>query len=158
VKVLVVEDDEDKRRQIGELLRDHFQQIEIKEAKSQQSGLKSILEGAFDLIILDMTMPTFDITAREDGGRPQAYGGRELLRHMKRRSIRAPAVVLTQFDRFGEGADLLTLRELDEELRREHPGNYAGAVHFSVTDEEWKGDLLRVISEIIPEGKDRGRC
>ncbi len=141
MKILIVEDDEDKRRQVIDFLRELTPGAVLEEARSLRSGLNAILKGGQDLVILDMTMPTFDITAEEDGGRPQAYAGRELLRHMKRRGIRTPAIVLTQFDRFGEGPNLLTLEQLDQALRAEHFEHYLGAVSYSVTDEGWKATL-----------------
>jgi len=155
MKILLVEDDEDKRRQVSEFLTGAVLGVTLKAARSLQSGLQAILTKEHDLVILDMTMPTFDITAEEDGGRPQAYAGRELLRHMKRRSIETPAIVLTQFDRFGEGPDSLTLGELNEELRVAHPGYYFGAVYYSVTYEGWKKELadLILLAQSKPEDK-----
>ena len=153
MKILIVEDDEDKRRQVIDWLRELTPGAVLEEARSLRSGLNAILQGGQDLVILDMTMPTFDITAEEDGGRPQAYAGRELLRHMKRRGIRTPAIVLTQFDRFGEGPNLLTLEQLDQALRAEHFGHYLGAVSYSVTDEVWKVTLevlLRTLGLVHP--------
>ncbi|MCY1022709.1 response regulator transcription factor [Pyxidicoccus sp. MSG2] len=150
MKILIVEDDEDKRRQVSEFLKELAPDAVLQEARSMQSGLSAILKGGQDLLILDMTMPTFDITAEEDGGRPQAYAGRELLRHMKRRGIRTPAIVLTQFDRFGEGLDLLTLEQLDTALRAAHAGHYLGAVFYSVTDESWKAHLEKLIRSQVP--------
>src|SRR5437762_9859016 len=102
MKILLVEDEETKRRQVMDLISQKFSEFGIDEAKSLNSGLRKIAGGAYDLVILDMTMPTFDITLDEDGGRPQAYGGRELLRHMAQRGIKTPVVLLTQFDRFGK--------------------------------------------------------
>jgi len=148
MKILIVEDDEDKRRQISEFLATIVPDLKLNEARSLQSGLHSIMAKAHELVVLDMTMPTFDITAEENGGRPQAYAGRELLRHMKRRNIRTPAIVLTQFDRFGKGADSLTLEELDKELRASHSEYYLGTVYYSVTYEGWKEQLANLIRSV----------
>ncbi len=111
MKILIVEDDENKRNQITTLITESFSFINLAVAKSLQSGLRSIINDKPDLVILDMTMPTFDIGVDEDGGRLQPYAGREILRQMDRRNILVPVIVLTQFDRFGEGCDSLTLKE-----------------------------------------------
>lgn len=148
MNILLVEDDEHKRRKVSEFLHEILPSSAISEARSLQSGLERIISGGHHLIILDMTMPTFDITVGEDGGRPQAYAGRELLNHMKRRGIETPTLVLTQFDRFGEGTDLLTLQELDAQLRKDHPARYVGAIYYNVTDEAWKAELEDAIRRI----------
>jgi CheY-like chemotaxis protein len=146
MRLLVVEDDENKRTQILGFLGERFSSVDVVAAESLQSGLKLILGGQFDLILLDMTLPTFDIGIDEDGGRPRAYAGREILRQMDRRKIGTPVVVLTQFDKFGEGDDALTLSELDHRLRETHPNTYQGAIYYSSSVEEWKEELARKMS------------
>ena len=91
-----------------------------------------------------MTMPSFDITIDEDGGRPQAYGGRELLRHMAENEVSVPAIVVTQFEKFGEGVDSLTLEQLDSLLRREHE-QYHGTVYYNAASDDWKDQLVNII-------------
>ena len=148
MNILIIDDDEYKRGQIMNLLVEAIPDAYVEEARSLQSGLKAIMEGGHNLVVLDMTMPTFDITAEEDGGRPQAFAGRELLKHMKRRRIEVPSVVVTQFDRFGEGANLQTLEELDRELRESSPEHYCGTIHFNVAYDSWKEELKLVARRI----------
>jgi DNA-binding NarL/FixJ family response regulator len=150
VRLLIVEDDENKRNRVVEFVTERFPRSRIAVARSFQGGMRSILEGGFDLVILDMTMPTFDIGREEDGGRPQPYAGREILRRMDRHGINTPVVVLTQFDRFGVGADVLTLEELDSQLRESHGDNYRGAVYYNVALEGWKEELARLITAVTP--------
>jgi CheY-like chemotaxis protein len=149
MKILLVEDDELKRRRVVEFLHEVDQEISVREARSLRSGLREILAEGWNLILLDMSMPAFDITIGEDGGRPQAYAGRELLNHMRRRQLDMPTCVLTQFDRFGEAPDLLTLEQLDNELKRDHPTRYVGAIYYSVMEERWKTELGELIRRLL---------
>lgn len=148
MNILVVEDDENKRNQLTEFLNSEFPSAALQTAHSLQSGLRAIICGGVDLVLLDMTMPTFDIGENEDGGRPQAYAGREILRQMERREINIPVIVVTQFDRFGEGNDILGIEELDEQLFKEHRGMYGGAVYYDVTLGGWKEKLADKIIEL----------
>ena len=147
--VLIAEDDENKRSQLEAFIRKTFPQAKVSIARSLQSGLRLILRQKFDYVILDMTMPTYDISADEDGGRPQALAGREILRQLDRRDIVLPVIVLTQFDRFGEGEDTLTLSELDTQLRTQHPQTYRGSVYYNPALEGWKKELLNTIKKIV---------
>lgn len=147
--ILLVEDDENKKTQVVNILGKNFKDLNILLAKSYQSGLKLILNQKFKLIILDMSIPTFDIGINEDGGRPQPYGGREILRQMDRRRIFIPVIVLTQFDRFGEGADTLTLEQLDKQLWASHFNNYRGLVQYNVLLVGWKEQLLKLVNKSL---------
>lgn len=148
MRILLIEDDEIKRNQINRFLLESLKKADIKIAKSLQSGLKAIINNDFDFILLDMTMPTFDIGLDEDGGRPRAYGGREILQQMARRQILIPVIVVTQFDRFGKGADSLTLSELDEQLKFIYKNNYLGCIFYNSAVDSWKKDLKRLIDTI----------
>ena len=71
-----------------------------------------------------MTIPTYDISPIEQGGRAQAFGGEMLLHEMKRRHIMSKAIVVTQFDLFGKDEDEITLIDLDLRLMKQFPINY----------------------------------
>jgi CheY-like chemotaxis protein len=142
MRILVVEDEDDKRLDVVAALKATFAAAAVVETRSLSSGLSAIAGQSFDLIVLDMTMPTFDIAAGEDGGRPQAFGGRELLRHIRRRGLGTPVIVVTQFDRFGDEGVAQTLEALDEELRTEHADCYRGAIYYSAGSLDWRERLV----------------
>jgi DNA-binding NarL/FixJ family response regulator len=148
MKVLIIEDDENKSTQIITFLNERFPYLELVAAESLQSGLRSIIASRFDLVLLDMTLPTFDISVDEDGGRPRAYAGAEFLKQLDRRKIRTPVLVITGFDKFGEGVDAIRLPELDAQLRASHAHTYIGAIYYSTSDEAWKEDLARRLVQV----------
>ena len=148
MRVLIVEDDENKRKQVTNFVEEIWPASHMDVERSLQSGLRSILLGDLDVIVLDMSLPTFDVTVEEDGGRLQAYAGREILRQMDRRQITVPVVVVTQFDKFGEGAAALTREELDAQLRHAHPQIYCGMVYYNVALDGWKDDLRWIIDRL----------
>lgn len=153
MRVLIVEDDELKRTQLILFLREQYSEFSIDIAKSLHSGLRRILQKNLDLVLLDMTMPTFDIGPAEPGGRPQAYGGREILRQLHRHNIRMPVIVVTQFERFGEDKSSLTRAELDKELCETHRPNYRGLVYYNATTmEEWRKSLASLIDAVLGGG------
>jgi len=147
--VLIVEDDENKRLQLVQFITELLPQSDIQIAKSFHSGLQLIIDENHDLILLDMTMPTYDIGQYEDGGRPQHYAGREILRQMARRQILTPVLVITQFDVFGEGADAMTRDQLDKQLRINYPQTYIGTVYYNAAMGGWKHALQQKIRALI---------
>lgn len=145
MKILLVEDDENKRVELDKFLRNQFPGNDVSLAKSYHSALNSVIKDPHDLILLDMTMPTYDINAEEDGGRPQHYAGREILRQLERRKINTPVIVVTQFDVFGEGLGALTRAQLDLQLRHEHSANYRGTIYYNAASDAWKVELKSAI-------------
>jgi len=147
MKILIVEDDEDKRQQLLAFISAELD-ADIVEARSYQSGMKALLAERFDLVLLDMSMTTFDKTPPENGGRPQPYAGREILQQMARRSIETNVIVVTQFDRFGRDDDEITLPELDKSLSQGFSRTYKGAVHYSVKYAGWQDVLRNFLKEL----------
>src|SRR5215469_6069010 len=103
MKVLIVEDDEFKRRRIAQVVRDSFPDVELTLERSVNSGLNGIVDGRPDIVLLDMSLTTFDVGPRESGGKPQNFGGLEILRQMDRLQIVIPVIVITQHERFAAG-------------------------------------------------------
>lgn len=149
MKIIVVEDDETKLEYVTEFLKSEYQEdMELEVYKSYRSGLKGIFEGAntTDLILLDMSMNTYDITAYETGGRKRAYAGRDILDQMKWNEVYLPVVVVTQFETFEEYGRTRTLTELCSDLERLFPEIYLGYVYFDSSQNNWREDLKIFIS------------
>jgi CheY-like chemotaxis protein len=147
-KVLLVEDDEDKREQIINYISFNFV-CDLKEVRSYNSALKAIRQFPFDLILLDMTIPTFDITTNDSGGRAQAFGGELILSEMNRKSINSKVIVITQFDLFGEGEEQIGLRELDQRLINQFDNIYLGAIQYSISYNGWQELLKNKIDKLL---------
>lgn len=143
MKILIVEDDELKTERIKNFIKQELPDYEIEVARSYKSGLRALVAFRRSLVILDMTLPSFDISPGSDGGRPLSLGGKELLRQMKRRSLIYPSVVLTGFDAFGSEPEAVTLDQLDNELKRSFGDFYMGSIYFNATSDDWR-DQLRI--------------
>ncbi len=148
MKVLLIEDDEDKRNDLLFFIEEKLTN-DYKTARSIQSSKKILNEEEFDLILLDMTIPTFDISPTEEGGRTQAFGGRILLSEMVRKRLKTKVIVVTLFDVFGKDKEEITLKELNQQLYDSYPNIYFGAIQYSVRLVGWKEELLVKINELI---------
>lgn len=149
MNLLIVEDDRNKLEQIIALIQSKFPTVNIEPRRSYKSGLRSALTSKHDLILLDMTMPTFDISIAQSGGSPFSFAGREILRQMKRKQIPTRVVVVTQFDIFGDGEDQLSLEELTTELKEDYPNNFIGSVYYSSRLEQWKHELAKFVDAAV---------
>ena len=150
MRLLIVEDDSNKYKQVVEFIQASFSNAEITSKRSYQSGLREILKSeAYDLIILDMSLPTYDITPKEQGGPFLTYAGEEILDEMKRKGNKGRILIVTQYETFGEGKDSTTLEQLKARLRDKFPQNYCGTIYYNAAETNWKNSLSNVIGSII---------
>lgn len=149
MKLLIVEDDENKRQQMERFIRTKFSSADVSQRHSYQSGLKAILADTFDAILLDMSMPTFDKSAEEAGGRYRPFAGKEILAQMQIRGLKTPVIVVTQFDTFGEGSSGISLGELKSNLQEGFPELYVGTVYYNPALNNWGDELSHLLSSLL---------
>ncbi len=146
MKLLFVEDDDDKAQKISHQIGQMEGGVDLIRAKSFSSALRSLVKekDAIDGVILDMSMPNFDNSQDQ----PENFAGRDLLRQCKLRRIDKPTFVVTMLDRFGTGSAELTLEQLDRQLAAEFSPTYLGIVYYSSAQESWKTQLGTLIGQI----------
>ena len=140
MKVLIIEDDPNKLNAITSFL-DQNMNIEYVCHMSYQSGMRAIMSSKFDLLLLDMSMPVYDATAHDTGGRPLHLAGRDILFQLKRKKNPLKAIVITQYEDFNG----VSLKNLDHNLREEFPQNYVGYVYYNITQDNWRNDLTEML-------------
>lgn len=153
MKICLVEDDGFKRDKLRQRLSELFAAANILEARSAKSAFQLIRHHLPSLIVLDMSLPTFDIGADESGGRPQGFGGVEVLREMDRRDIQVPVVVVTQYEVFGE--ERLGIGELATRLATAHPRTFKGLVYYEASSERWQQEFDALVFKAVEANEQR---
>lgn len=146
MKILIVEDDLDKQKDIIGVIREKYNDSLFNIAASLTSGLqKLIFDDNVDLILLDMSMPNFESTEEEpSNGAPESFAGLEFLEQMALRGIETPVVIITQFVTFGKGANLKKFETLKEKIELEYPDIVLGMLRYSQSS-KWNSELLSII-------------
>ena len=147
MRILIIEDDNDKMQRIAKEIRAILKGVQLTEARSYQSGIHNIMTDKFDFLLLDMSLPVFDISSEEDGFKVDAFSGRNILAEMSRKEVFVPTAIITMFETFGEGADLMTLQELDKDLKEKYPAVYRGAIYYNSSEINWKESLKKLFEE-----------
>ena len=140
--VYLVEDDSLKADRLTKFLGSHFPELKIQVFGSFQSGLKAIQENTPELLILDMTIPTFDRGHNKRKGRLRPLGGYDLMRKLKLRSTQTFVIVVTQLETFGEGEDEVSFLEINSRCKREFPEMFLGSVYFRQGEAAWQNELI----------------
>ena len=146
MNVLLIEDDKEKAKSVISFLRKEYPNVGLEHKESYNSGLREIINNSnlYDIILLDMTMSTFDISTEEDGGVPQILAGGQILDAMSLRCIVKPVVVVSMYVSFGG----VKIDDLDKNLRTDFPEIYKGYVRFAINKNDWQDELRKYISNI----------
>lgn len=157
MRLLLVEDDDNKRREIEAFASARADVDHISLARSLHGGRRSLQADSFDLVILDMTLPNYDVTAEEPGGGSvHNFGGRKLLRYMDRLELATPVVVVTQFELFIGGGGPMDIDELNNRLASSFKTIYMGIVYYHASLTRWRVDLGNFLDHASSQIEQRG--
>jgi hypothetical protein len=146
IKIILVEDDGKKIRDIKDYFLIKYNYTDLMVRESYQSGLRELLLNNYDLLLLDMSIPTWDKSPSEPGGNFEKFGGLKILREMDRKHKIIDTILVTMFDDFGESDESITLKQIDGALHREFENNYLGAVFYNSKENKWKDEISIFIS------------
>ena len=146
-RILLVEDYEEKANNILAFLKQEFPECEVIQRSSYNSAQEEIFEHGSDysLILLDMSMSTYDLSKDASGGLPEPSAGQYILEGMFLRQIMTPVIVVTMYNVFGRKQ----LDAFDLDLKKDYPQNYKSYVYYSSQKNDWKNHLKKQIKEIL---------
>lgn len=146
--ILLVEDDEIKANEIVEFIKILLdKQISFSRKASWQSAIQEIVKNTtYSLILLDMSMPRFELEIGDVYEEFESFAGLDVLKEMKRRKIVIPTIVITAFDEFGE-ENKISFNELRNILKDEFKEYCLGITYFKSGSSKWKEDLRKIILE-----------
>ena len=144
LSVLLVEDSDHKRIKVNELINEIPGEVKLVEAQSFNSGSRALDQTEFDVVIIDMSLPTFDRSPTESGGRFRALGGRELARKIVRKGLSSRIIFFTQYDSFS-GTNAHTLKTLGELLAQECGDNFVALIHYDSSVSTWREQLTAAL-------------
>jgi response regulator len=145
VKILIIEDDKNKRNQIIERLSGYFPDLEFIVKSSFQQGVKTLRSSSFDILLLDMTLPTFDIDINSSGGKIRNFAGMDILDVMQQRKIVLKTIVITQYESFGE--ELVTISQMKDILRERYNKNFVDIIYYSSSSKSWFESLKKLLGD-----------
>lgn len=147
MNVLIVEDNKNKYEQISALISQLYTECNIERAASFISGKNKVYENKWDIIIMDVTLPTYDITHTERGGDKRPVAGKNLMKRMINRKINIPVIVITQFETFDNNR--ISLASLNQEFEQEFQSIWKGTIFYEKDD--WRLQLKDMLYNILGE-------
>ena len=146
--ILIIEDNVSKLEKVTKLCTELIPNAQITAKKSYNAALQEVVYNGmkYHVILLDVSMYTYDFTKDENGGEPEPLAGSNILRMMKLRHISTPVIVVTMYENFADG---IKIAALDKKFREEYKNVYKGFVYYNVRNEDWKTQLNNKIKEVL---------
>ncbi|MEG8267969.1 response regulator [Acinetobacter baumannii] len=121
-------------------------------AYSVNSALDKIEAEVPDLLILDMSLPTFDVNLEENesGGNPQGFGGIEVLKNLKIDRIVCKTLIITGYEAFSKkNSKPIDINTIKSDLLLKYSEYIIDVLHFNSTYDTWKIKLKDSIKALI---------
>ncbi|MBN9297792.1 MAG: response regulator [Filimonas sp.] len=151
MKVLIIEDDPIKLNGIKSFMTKFNSNIQMDTKMSYQSGLLILLKENYDLVLLDMQLPNYDIKSGEDGYKPRPVAGRDIMRELKRKKVQTHVIIVTQYEGFGENGKFESLEEWDRKLAKEFDAFYVTMIEYRPGSNAWQDKLTKHLNILISD-------
>lgn len=150
MKVLIVEDDRFKLDAIRGLANQTPLMRDATSVSSLHDALMALQHGTFDLVILDMAIPSHTSTSGTMDTYSQPVGGLDILLFLASNDRRERIVILTQYPTVEYDRRHVQLNNLVAVLKAGGVSNVIDALLFDERD-NWKGRLLAALREVAGE-------
>lgn len=141
--VLLVEDDAFKQKELEEAVSESMPAARLFVGRSVRQALSLLRERAYDLIVLDMALPSHDVRPAAAQPMSQPSGGVELLLELSYEGRGDPVVIVTQYPEIEFDGRFYALPQFARAFGRKASANLRGAVYFNVLDGGWRIELGR---------------
>lgn len=132
MKILLVEDEPHKHEELTACLQQFYgDQLWLSHVESVHDAFWAVSIDDFDIVILDMALPTFSTDgATAQRGLDQAQGGVEVLRTLKSRGIRSNIIIITQYPDIALDGKRLKLASAAAVLSQRYEQNVIGGILY----------------------------
>lgn len=130
MNILLVEDEVHKRAELTDCI---FGILETSpdHVDSVRSAVLQVIEKDYDLIVLDMALPTFSSNSSDPHkGHDQAQGGIEVLRALKSNGKNSKIIIVTQYHDFYIGGSKIKLKDSPKVINEKYNQNVIGAILY----------------------------
>lgn len=140
MRVLLIEDEEHKAVDLTErLLASGVEKSNLVHVSGVRQAVLEVMKNQFDLIVVDMALPTFTASNDEGsgGGTAQAVGGIEILRALENAALKPRIIIVTQYPDIIVSGKRIKLSQAGRVLSQKYGQSVLGAVLYSYKTPEW---------------------
>lgn len=141
MKVLLIEDEQHKANDLtSKILKNGVAPDGLKTVRGVRQAVLEVSSSHYDLIVLDMALPTFADGGIDGsgGGTAQALGGIEILRALSLMGGATKVIIVTQYPEIILGGSRVKLNQAGKLISKKYGQDVLGAVLYSYNTPEWE--------------------
>lgn len=144
--ILLIEDDQFKQELVETAIRIARPAGKIMVGRSVQQAVQLLRSRSYDLIVLDIALPSHE--SRAGGAQPisQPSGGLEVLFELSFDLRTDPVIIVTQYPEIEFDGNLYPLTKVKNAFEKSMCVNIVDVIYFSAQAEEWRERLKKALS------------
>jgi CheY-like chemotaxis protein len=148
MKILLIEDESHKKDELLQCIKDACGEVpEV--IDGVRLAVIAVLKNDYDLIILDMALPTFGGNSDNNKGHDQAEGGVEVLRALKSKGKSVTVIIVTQYSDFYIGASKIKLKDAPRVIREKYGQIVIGAILYQYRSKSVLQKIQKIIRAVV---------
>lgn len=145
---LIIEDDQHKLDDFCGLLTHLHPKILIASAKSVQEAIEKLDLQKFDLVVLDMALPSHDLLPGMGSPMSLLSGGMEIVYEFDHQERLEPVIIVTQHPEIEIDSELIKIGRARRELLERYKVNLLDCIHYEVGGLSWKEKFRKAIQNL----------
>ena len=144
--ILLIEDDHFKQELVEGAIREARSGAVVKLGRSVAQAVRLIRAGHYDLIVLDIALPSHE--SRAGGAQPisQPSGGLEVLLELSYEERADPVIIVTQYPEIEFDGKLHPLSKVMQALAGSISANIVDVIYFSAQDASWRDRFKKALA------------
>lgn len=148
MRMLIVEDDPHKSNELEAFVCGQMHFENVTRCDSVNSAVRVIDNNFFDLVLLDMALPSHHLRPGNGPAVSLLSGGLEIVMELDYQKRNEPIIILTQHIEVEINEKLIPVRSVKAELLRQFSVNLIDCIRYEYGKDSWKSKLVSAIEAI----------
>lgn len=149
INIAIIEDDKFKMERLLSVLKEKNIEFSHESANSVHKAVHLINQKNFDLIFLDMALPSHSkLTSTGTTARSLLSGGIEIILELTYNSRSDPVIIITQYPEVEIDGKLIAIEDLEDYLNNNYRINISSAILYDNDSSNWEQLLIEKVLKL----------
>jgi len=146
LRFLIIEDDSFKCEDLAIIVLATFPDANISYASDVATGVKKIESGQYNLVIIDMALPSHPVVS--GGGSPMSLlnGGLEIIFELNSLGRSDDCVIVTQYPEIKIAGRSIPIKDVVQEIKEKFDCDIVACIEYSDQKIDWKYKFINLLN------------
>ncbi|WP_311064977.1 hypothetical protein [Halomonas sp. DWK9] len=148
MKVFIIEDDDFKSKSLNDFFVGKFREVSITNSTSLVDAISNINDHVYDLILVDMAIPSHPIRPGEGAPMSLLTGGLDVLLELKALNRSDPCIIVTQYYEIEICGELYSMHSASDAIKDLLDCEVLGCVGYMEGSNDWQVKINELLEKI----------